>query len=129
MAPPRNGGPRDASFDAPTPTERRRMDREQSEPFRRAFEAGRTQGRAERRSGGTPKRTGGARTRSALRTLEAPVRSQITSGMRILSMTLLIVALYAVLNSAAAFSGALGALGRGLEWLRAPDREFPMRAG
>lgn len=59
--------------------------------------------------------------RAAARQLQAPVRAQMTSGLRLVGLMLALVALYAVLTNAAAFGGALGGAARALEWLRAPQ--------
>jgi hypothetical protein len=129
-----------AGFDAPTPAERRRMDQEQSKPYRESYEAGRKHGRTEGTSKGSKpsssKRSsskgrhrsvaGSKSVRQAARTLQAPAREQFTSGLRLLGMALALTALYAVLTNASAFSGVLGGLGKAVEWLGAP-RGIPSR--
>jgi len=74
-------------------------------------------------SGGRRKATPGARSaRTAVRQLQAPVRAQVTSGLRILGITLAIVALYNVLTAPGpqAISGVLGGFTRALHWLSSP---------
>lgn len=61
----------------------------------------------------------------ATRQIVAPLEKQYTSGLKVLGLTLGVVALYLVLENAGAASGALNGFARGLEWLRAPDRSIP----
>lgn len=125
----------EATFDAPTPAERRRMDQEQAAPYKESYEAGRKAGHEEaaKKGSGSKKPTrkrpapGARSARAASRQLQAPVRAQLTSGMALLGMSLGLVALYDVLTSVEAFTGALGGLKKGLEWLAAPDRTIPKR--
>jgi hypothetical protein len=124
-------------FDAPTPAERRRMDEEQSRPFREAYQAGEKAGKdAAKKQGSGAKAKGKGRgssaarrpargpwsARTAARQLQAPVRAQVTSGLRVAGITLALVALYNVLTTPGpeAFSGVLGGLSRALQWLAAP---------
>lgn len=149
---PYSGRPRQRSqapgpgegFDAPTPAERRRMDADQARPYREAYEAGRKAGAAGKATGGkgsaakkapakrtdsSSKRRAAPGSRSlhqAARSLQAPVRQQFTSGLRLLGMALGLAALYAVLNAAPAVSGVLGGLSKALDWLGAP-RGVPAR--
>lgn len=134
-------------FDAPTPAERRRMDKEQSAPYRESYEAGQKQGREEgrrkpaggrssaprpsasKRAGGRRRPVPGARsTRSAVRQLQAPVREQVTSGIRIVGVSLALVALYNILvpPGPEAFTGVLRGASRALTWLSAPT-PFPTK--
>jgi hypothetical protein len=119
----------EATFDAPTPAERRRIDEEQSRPFKESYEAGRKHGRDEgakkggqRKPSASRRRVPGAvSARTAARQLQAPVRAQITSGMRIAGITLGIVVLYDILTTPGpeAFSGVLGGLSKVLGWISA----------
>jgi hypothetical protein len=125
---PKSGSrqPAEATFDAPTPAERRRMDEEQSRPYREAYQAGEKAGRE--RTAGPKKRPSSSRrrapqsVRTAARQLQAPVRTQVTSGLRVAGVTLALVALYNILTTPGpeAFSGVLGGLSRALQWLAAP---------
>jgi hypothetical protein len=124
----------DDPFDAPTPAERRRIDEEQSRPYRESYEEGRKQGRQESKSksgksGHRPSSSrrkrrvpGAVSARTAARQLQAPVRAQVTSGLRIAGVTLALVALYNVLTTPGpeAFSGVLNGLSRALTWLSMP---------
>lgn len=123
----------DDPFVAPTAAERRRMDAEQSRPFREAHAAGRKEGATQaRKTGGKPaaakrpparRPVPGARSaRTAARQLQAPIRTQVTSGMRIFGLTLAVVALYNVLSPPGPqfFSGVLGGVSKALEWLSSP---------
>lgn len=123
---PRQRSQPTGDFDAPTPAERKRMDKEQSAPYRESYDEGRKQGREEsRKKSGSGRRrpVPGARSaRTAARQLQAPVRAQVTSGLRIVGMTLALVALYNILVGPGpdAFSGVMGGLQRALHWLSAP---------
>jgi hypothetical protein len=131
-------GPGEASFDAPTAAERRHLDEEQSRPFKEAYAAGEKAGKEAARAGakkgtgkGKPsssKRPSSSRrraprsVRTAARQLQAPVRVQVTSGLRIMGVTLALVALYNILTTPGpeAFSGVLGGLSKALQWISAP---------
>ena len=123
---PRQRSQPTGDFDAPTPAERKRMDREQSAPYRESYDEGRKRGREESRKKPSAKSRSGRRrpgpARTAARQLQAPVRAQVTSGLRIVGMTLALVALYNILVGPGpdAFSGVMGGLQRALHWLSAP---------
>lgn len=109
---------------APTPAERRRMDAEQSRPYREAYDAGRQEGRHERaparkKSTSSRRRPGSRSAHTAARQLAAPVRTQLTSGLKTIGLTLAIVALYNVLTAPGpqALSGVFGGISKGLGWL------------
>jgi hypothetical protein len=63
--------------------------------------------------------------RNASRQIARPLERQFTSGLKVLGLTLGLVALYLVLENASAASGALNGITRGIEWFRAPDRSIP----
>lgn len=118
----------DEPFRAPTTAERRRIDAEQAGPYKEAYEAGRKEGRQQAGRSPSPKkrpsssrrRPPGARSaRAAARQLEAPVRAQVTSGLKSLGLMLGIVALYNVLTPPGpqGLSGVLGGISKGLGWL------------
>lgn len=127
--PSRAPGPGEG-FDAPTPAERKRLDAEQSAPYRDSYEQGRED---VKRQPARPKKRPPAKrrapqsVRTASRQLAAPVRAQVTGGLRLTGMALGLVALYAVLTSAPAFSGVLNGIAKGLDWLAAPNRTIPRR--
>jgi sRNA-binding protein len=92
--------------------------------------AGRTEAKAKKRTTSSKKRPPARRrssrpTARAARQLRAPLDRQMTSGLKVLGLTLGVTALYLVLENAGAAAGALTGLSRGLEWLRAPDRPIP----
>jgi len=120
----------DDPFRAPSAAERRRMDAEQSAPYREAYEAGKKAGKvagkpgvaSSRQSGKTRRRRpppGAKSARAAARQLQAPVRAQVTSGLKAAGLMLAVVALYNVLTKPGpeALSGVFGGVSRGLTWL------------
>jgi hypothetical protein len=138
---PRQRRPVASDFDdpsrAPTPAERRRIDEEQSRPYRESYEEGRKRGREDARSTKKPSQSkqparraparrraapGARSARTAVRQLQAPVRAQVTSGLRIFGLTLAVVALYNILTGPGpdAFSGVLNGVSKALDWLGKP---------
>lgn len=130
----------DDPFRAPTAAERRRMDAEQAAPYKEAYEAGHKEGQAKanakkpagkkapaKRPSSSSRRRAPQSLRTASRQLAGPVRTQITGGLQLTGMALGLVALYAILTNAPAFTGVLDGLSRGLRWLAAPDRTIPSR--
>lgn len=114
----------DEPFRGPTKSERQRLDAEQAGPYKAAYEAGRREAQQSRRPsskrGSSRRRRPGARSaRAAGQQLAAPVRAQVTSGLKTVGLMLAIVALYNVLTSPGpqALSGVFGAVSRGLGWL------------
>lgn len=67
--------------------------------------------------------------RRAARQLQAPIEQSFASGMRVIGLTLSVVALYLVLTNAGPFAGVLGGLNRGLSWLSDPTRSIPYAPG
>jgi hypothetical protein len=121
--------------------------RAETDAARAGYEAGREEER-ERSKGKHPSASSGGRKRSparghasrrtrgpvrkgtskAVRQLQAPVANTVASGMRTLGLTLMVIALYQVLQNAGTFAGALGGLGRGLEWLSHPNASIPFKS-
>lgn len=113
--------------------ELKRRAKSQDQELADVYEAGRKEGQAAGGKGsgsaaGSKKSTArrpvpGARSaRTAARQLQAPVRAQLVSGMRIFGLTLAVVALYDVLTGPGpdAFSGVVGGVAKGLHWLGSP---------
>lgn len=66
--------------------------------------------------------------RRMVRQVTAPARQQVASGMRVIGLTLAVVALYLVLTTEEqrpVLSPALNGLAGALRWLAAPDRSIP----
>jgi biopolymer transport protein ExbB/TolQ len=66
--------------------------------------------------------------RRSVRQVTAPARAQVTSGMRVIGLTLAVTALYLVLTTEEqrpVLSPALNGLGNAFAWLAAPDRSIP----
>lgn len=63
--------------------------------------------------------------KSGGRQLVTPSRAETSSALQLLGLALAVVALYTVLQNAAAASGVLGAIGRALAWLGSPDTSIP----
>lgn len=66
-----------------------------------------------------------AGTARGIRQAAAPVAGSIASMTRLSVMTMGVVALYLFLENAPNVSGALGAVSRGVEWLKAPNTSIP----
>jgi hypothetical protein len=99
----------------------KRQARTEEKRLEEIYEAGRTEGRSQRKptTGTRPKAR--RRKSTAVRALAGPVRAQLRSGTQLLTMTFGLLALYLVLNSAPQVSGALNGLVRAYEWLARPD--------
>ncbi|MGH9042672.1 MAG: hypothetical protein ACRDZ3_20850 [Acidimicrobiia bacterium] len=120
------------AFRPPTAAERKRLDADAARPYKESYEAGRRDAQRQARAkttGRRPaagKRRGSPAARRAARQLQAPIQAQVTSGLRILGLTLAVVALYSVLNNAGAVSGVLGGFARAVDWLGSA-RAIPSR--
>lgn len=123
--------PAEDPFVAPNKAQDRRFKaqaRGQEDVLKRTYEAGRKEGAAAARGKSAPRsRPGASRSRRSApgaktarkvaRELQAPVRAQFTSGLRLIGLALAVTALYAILSNAAAFGGVLGGIGKAFDWL------------
>jgi hypothetical protein len=121
-----------------------------NEQQRQLYDEGRKEGADEERRRADRKSPGGRRSQSPRanhsrrsRGRTAPRRRQptprevaqqvvqphIASGTRVLGLTLLVLALYLVLESAPAVTGVLGGVNKVLEWLRSPAATIPYANG
>lgn len=128
----------DDPFGAPTKADLadlKRQARGEEKRLEAIYEAGRKEGRTERPKGSAKPKSSTSRpksktaskkspTRRAARQLAAPVRAQIRSGTRLITMTLGLLALYLFLSSAPQVSGALAGVTKGFTWLTRPDTTF-----
>lgn len=83
---------------------------------------------SKRRPAGRGRSRRSSSTRRMVRQVAAPARAQVTSGMRVVGMTLAVSALYLVLTTEEqrpTISPALNGLSGALRWLAAPDRSIP----
>lgn len=115
--------------DAPTPTEQRalasparRRDTELDAIYRRGVADGRREARSARRSR-VPRRARSLGTRAVVSPLRRPARE----GLRLLGITLGLVALYLVTDerSTRAVTGVVDGARRALDWLFSPERGVP----
>jgi hypothetical protein len=116
-----NAGPRNPSR---TSSER------QTRPTRPKPKAKPSRSTSGRRVAPGRRSTVGARSyRRAAQQLRTPVERELASGMRTIGLTLVVVALYLVLQNVGPFAGALGGFSRALEWLADPTRSVPYAPG